>query len=175
MIIAILTAIAGIVWGLYRLQNSGVDLNAFNPFFWLRRKKWQNQLNTKPIYLIENPIETAALLIVAIAKMDGEITREQKNLIIQLFKDEFSTTTKAATELYTSASYSLKDVINITDEIRLILAPSKDAFKPNHIKALLDMLLKVASTESLPNNSQCALIAEIQKQLIANEEILKWN
>ncbi len=175
MIIAILTAITGIFWALYRLQNSGVDLNAFNPFFWLRRKRWQNQINTQPIHLIENPIEAAALLIVATAKLDGEITREQKNLIVQLFMDEFSTTEKVATDLYASASYALKDIVNIVDDVRLILAPSKSAFKPNHIEALLEMMLKVASTESLPNKTQSALIVEVKKQLTSNkEEKLTW-
>lgn len=175
MFIAILTAVAGIIWALYRLQNSGVDLNAFNPFFWFRRRKWQNQMNTKPIHLIENPMEAAALLLVATAKLDGEITREQKRFVIQLFITEFSTIEKVANELYATSSYLLKDIDNITPEVRLILEPCKAAFKPNHIATLIEMLHKVAGEESSPTVAQNELIIEVRKQLTpAKDNKLTW-
>lgn len=170
MFIAILTAIAGVIWALYRLHTSGVDLNAFNPFYWFRRRKWQNQINTKPIHLIENPIEAAALLLVATAKLDGEITREQKRFVIQLFTNEFSITEQVANELYATSSYMLKDVDNIVAEVRLILAPCKDAFKPNHIATLVEMLHKVAGEESSPTVAQDELILEVRKHLTTTKD-----
>jgi hypothetical protein len=165
MFLAILTAIAGIIWALYRLHSSGVDLNAFNPFYWFRRRKWQNQINTKPIHLIENPMEAAALLLVATAKLDGEITREQKRFVIQLFVTEFSITETVANELYATSSYLLKDVDKITPEVRLILEPCKAAFKPNHIATLIEMLHKVAGEENSPTVAQNELILEVRKHL----------
>lgn len=175
MVVAILTALAGVIWGLYRLHSSGVDLNAFNPFYWLRRRKWQNQMNTKPIHLLENPMEAAALLVVATAKLDGDITREQKRFIIQLFINEFSITETAANQLYTTSSYLLRDVDNIVGDVRLILEPCKAAFKPNHIATLIDMLHKVAGEESSPTVAQNELIIEVRKQLApANDEKFTW-
>ncbi len=166
MVLAILTALTALLWALYRLHTSGVDLNAFNPFYWFRRRKWQNQINTKPIHSIENPMEAAALLLVAIAKLDGEITREQKRFVIQLFIAEFSITEKAANDLYATSSYLLKDVDNILPEVRLILEPCKAAFKANHIATFIEMLHKVAGEESSPTVAQSELIVEVQKQLI---------
>jgi hypothetical protein len=165
MIIAILTALTGVLWALYRLHTSGVNLNAFNPFYWFRRRKWQNQINTKPIHAIENPMEAAALLLVATAKLDGEITREQKRFVLELFVTEFSLTETAANELYATSSYLLKDIDNILPEVRLILEPCKAAFKPNHIATLVEMLHKVASEESSPTVAQNELIVEVHKQL----------
>jgi hypothetical protein len=170
MVLAILTALTAILWALYRLHTSGVDLNAFNPFYWLRRRKWQNQINTKPIHLIENPMEAAALLVVATAKLDGEITRELKRFVIQLFINEFSVTEKVAGDLYATSSYLLKDVDNIVGEVRLILAPCKDAFKPNHIATLVEMLHKVAGEESSPTVAQNELILEVRKHLTPTKD-----
>jgi hypothetical protein len=170
MVIAILTALTAFVWALYRLHTSGFDLRALNPFHWLRRMKWQNQINTKSIHAIENPMEAAALLVVAIAKLDGEITREQRNFIIQLFVNEFSLTESAANDLYAVSSYLLKNVNNIIPEVRLILEPCKAAFKPNHIETLLEMLNKTASEENSPTVAQSELILAVRKQLIPGED-----
>lgn len=175
MIIAILTALTGVLWALYRLHTSGVNLNAFNPFYWFRRRKWMNQINTKPIHLIENPMEAAALLLVATAKLDGEITRELKRFVIQLFIDEFSLTEKVANDLYATSSYLLKDADNILPEVRLILEPCKAAFKPHHIATLIEMLHKVAGEESSPTVAQNELILEVRKHLeYKPENKLTW-
>lgn len=41
ILIGLITAIAGLVWALHSLQNAGVNLNGFNPFYWMRRRKWE--------------------------------------------------------------------------------------------------------------------------------------
>ena len=175
MVIAILTALTAFLWALYRLHTSGFGLKALNPFYLLRRLKWQDRANTKPVHLIENPMEAAALLLVATAKLDGEITREQRNLIIQLFITEFSLTEINANELYAASSYLLKDVGNILPEVRLILEPCKAAFKPNHIETLLEMLNKVASAENSPTVAQNELILEVRKHLAPTKsEKFNW-
>ena len=63
ILIGILTAIAGLVWALYRLQNSGVNLNSFNPFFWFRRRKWEKNLHGKQLHRLDKPIDVAAALV----------------------------------------------------------------------------------------------------------------
>ena len=37
-LIGFITALAGLIWALHSLQNAGVNLNAFNPFYWARRR-----------------------------------------------------------------------------------------------------------------------------------------
>jgi hypothetical protein len=120
-------------------------------------------------------MEAAALLLVATAKLDGEITREQKRFVTQLFITEFSVTEKVANDLYATSSYLLKDVDNIVGEVRLILEPCKDAFKPNHIATLVEMLHKVAGEESSPTVAQNELILEVRKHLTPTKnDKLTW-
>ena len=68
IIIAIVTAIAGLIWALIRLQNSGIDLNSFNPFYWARRRKWERQYTMKPIHNLQQPLDAAVVWLVGIAK-----------------------------------------------------------------------------------------------------------
>lgn len=85
IIIGVLTAIAGLVWALHSLQNSGVDLNSFNPFTWARRRKWEKLYGAKPLYNLVKPMEAAASLIVGTLAQEGIISSDQKMQVISLF------------------------------------------------------------------------------------------
>lgn len=175
ILIGLITAAAGLFWALNRLQNSGVNLNSFNPFFWARRRKWQNQLGTKPIHQLENPIDCASVLMVAIAKMDGDITREQKSEIITMFRDELGLSSDAAAESYGASSYMLQEVVNIVGEVKNILAPTKDQFERHQKESLLKMLKKIATTEGPTSKEQNAYITEVENQLeLTEEKSTKW-
>jgi len=165
IIIGLITAIGGVVWALYRLQNSGLDLNSFNPFYWARRRKWEKQLGTKPLHCLDKPIDAAAVLLISTAKIEGEITREQKAEIINLFVNEFNLDKNKAVELYSSSSYLLQDPINAVAEVKNILSPCKNMFNPEQTESLITMLKKIASLENEISNEQLNLIGAVEKEL----------
>ncbi|MGI9295395.1 MAG: TerB family tellurite resistance protein [Pseudomonadales bacterium] len=164
IIIGIITAIAGLIWALYRLQNSGVDLNSFNPFHWVRRRSWEKQLGNRPIHRLEKPIDAAGVLLVAVAKLDGEITREQKFEIVGLFEKEFKLKKSEALDLYALSSHLLQDVVNLVEEVKNILAPCRDQFKPGQVDSLLQMLNAVAKMECHCSEWQAKLIAAVENE-----------
>ena len=166
IIIGLITAIAGLIWALYRLQQSGVDLNSFNPFHWLRRKKWEAQVGTKPLHRLDNSMEAAAVLIVAMAELDGTVTRETKSSVLQLFIREFELSEKDAAEMYATASYLLKEAAYLPVEVKNILAPSKQQFQPNQTELLLGMLAQVSTTEGEANQTQTELLEAVRRELI---------
>ncbi len=165
ILLGLITTLAGLAWALYRLQNAGINLNSFNPFFWIRRRKWEQQLGTKPIHQLDNTIDAASVLMVTIAKMDGEITREQKTEIISLFENEFGLSHSDAIESYASSSYMLQDEVNIIAEVKNILEPNKTLFKPHQSESLLKMLNTLASNEGVQTKEQKDFIVEVVKQL----------
>ncbi|HEY7886433.1 MAG TPA: TerB family tellurite resistance protein [Cellvibrionaceae bacterium] len=166
IIIAILTAAAGLIWALYRLQNSGVDLNSFNPFYWMRRKKWQAEVGTKPLHRLQSPMEAAAVLVVAMIELDGVVTREAKAEIIKVFSHEFDISDKEAIELYAASSHLLKNSSYIPAEVKMILAPSKEKYQRSQQESLLKMLHQVSTIEGEANKTQLELIAAVNKQFI---------
>lgn len=175
IIIGIITAIAGLVWALHSLQNSGVNLNSFNPFHWVRRRNWEKQLGTKPMHRLDKPMDAACLLLVGIVKTEGEITREQKSDIIKLFQDEFNLDQSHSAELFSVSSHMLQDVIDLPAEVINILAPCKEQFKPEQTDSLLKMLAKVASIEHAITDMQSKVITAVEGELRVNAvETGKW-
>lgn len=165
ILIGLLTAIGGVIWALYRLQNAGVDLNSFNPFYWLRRRKWQKQLGTKPIHRLDRPLDAAALLVVAIAKSEGEISREQKSQIIDIFVGEFKLPQSKAAELFSASAFMLRDVMNIAGEVRHILMPCQNAFTREQSDSLLQMMNRVAALEGDISDEQHRIISAVAQEL----------
>lgn len=164
IIIAVITAIAGLIWALNSLQNAGVDLNAFNPFTWARRRKWEKKLGVKPMHALRDSMEAAALLVVAMAKEDGEITRDTKMEILQLFEQELGITRKRSLELFSSSTYMLRDVLDMSAEVRHVLAPSKDDYQNSHIEKLLKMMQQVAGFEGEVSQGQADIIDAVKKE-----------
>ena len=165
VLIGLLTAIGGLIWALYRLHNSGVNLNSFNPFYWVRRKQWEKQLGTRPLHRLTKPMEAAAVLVVAIAKMEGEITREQKAEVIGLFEREFKLSASAAGELYSISCHLLRETVNYSGEIKNILAPCKARFNSERRESLMEMLKRIAEVDSLPSKNQMEFIDAVDTAL----------
>lgn len=174
IVIAFLTALGGLVWALYRLQNSGLDLNAFNPFYWLHRRRWQQKLGTKPLHRLDNSMEVAALLLVAIAKAEGDLTREQKRHILALFQSEFKLTESDAQDLYVASCHLLKDAGDMVHEVPHILAPSIASFTTAQKASLLQLSNAIASGEGPATDAQIALCNAIEAELYPVAHTHDW-
>ena len=174
IIIGFLTALAGLIWALYRLQSAGLDLNSFNPFYWLRRRRWQKQYGAKPLHSLTNPMDAAAALMVATAQLDGDLTREHKQLVLELFTRELKLSDTQAQELYVASCHLLKDSSNVQQEVKHILAPSAKAFTPAQTQSLLSMLAKIASFDGHANNAQQELLQQVENCLCESPEQSQW-
>lgn len=175
IIIGVITAAAGLIWALYRLQSSGVDLNSFNPFFWARRRRWEKQVGTKPLHRIENPMEATAVLVVAMAQLEGIVSREHKKEIVGLFVDEFGIREKTAVEYCASSSYLLKEVLSISGEVKNILNPTKAQFESRHKESLISMMAAVSQSESVATKEQLELLGAVKRELsLVEQQAKKW-
>ena len=163
ILIGMITAIAGLVWALNSLQNSGVNLNSFNPFLWARRKKWEKQLGVKPIHGLTESMEVAALLVLAVAKEHGDITRETKLEILSMFERDFSVKRSKAIDMYSSSIYYIQDTPNIPAEVRNILKPSIENFSIIQKNKLLEMLNVVSKLED-ETPEQRAIIQAVEDE-----------
>ena len=57
-LIALLGAIAGLIWAINSLEKAGLSLN---PFTWWRRFQWRQKHGVKPLYNLRDPAEVAAV------------------------------------------------------------------------------------------------------------------
>ncbi len=174
ILIGIITAIAGLIWALHSLQNAGVNLNAFNPFTWARRRKWEKQLGTKPMHALTQSIDAAALLVVAVAKEHGEITRETKLEILSMFENEFGVNKKKSIEMYSSSLYLLQGTLNMAEEVRHVLKPSKEQFTETQVNKLLGMLNATMKIEDVTSGQQSIIDAVANEFKTAKESPKNW-
>ncbi len=175
ILIGLITAVGGMLWALYRLQQAGVNLNDLNPFHWFRRRGWQQRIKAKPLHCLDSPMEAAACLLVGMAKLEGEVSREQKQDIIALFESEFNIDAKAAQDLFAGASYMLNDVLDITEEVNKMLAPCKERFNHETTQSLLQMLHSVAGLDHAISDDQRLLIETVDQALArADDKVSRW-
>ncbi|WMS87593.1 TerB family tellurite resistance protein [Pleionea litopenaei] len=175
IIIGVITAIAGLLWALNRLNESGFNLNSLNPFLWARRRKWEKAHGTKPIHRLENSLEAAALLVSGMALIDGAVSRETKELVIDLFQKEFGISEQQSLDLYNVSSHLLKDTDNLSAEVKMILAPSINTFSESNQQQLMSMLNEVAKVEGGISNNQKNLLEAIAKQFNRIQSQPTWH
>lgn len=175
IILAFLAAVSGLVWALWRLQQSGVDLNSFNPFYWMRRRAWAQQVGVKPRHQLDKPMEAATAIIVGAVKTEGEISRELKQSLIATFEKEFRLSPQDAQDLFSATAFMLQDVSDMSAEVRLILSPCLDKFSKEQKQSVLDILHQACMMDGPINTEQQAIIDATKKTfLVSNEEPNQW-
>ena len=162
IVIGVLTALAGLIWAIVALQRAGIDLNALNPFLWHRRALWKKKHGEKPIYTLGSPMEVAALMLLGIAKCEGEISAQQKKAIIGIFENEFHLSRDEAADLMLASAHLLRNEIYLVDHLDRILAKSVADFSAGQSASLLQLMQKVAGIEGPVNAEQGKLIQALE-------------
>lgn len=176
IIIAIISAAAGLIWAINSLQQSGFRLSSLNPFYWHRRTKWRKQYAENPLYSLENPMDVAAALFLGIAKLEGEVSREQKSEILNIFNNKFSLNDKDAQDLFSATSFLLQPETNFVANIDKILENSKDKFLPQQVESTLQLLNQIATLDGEMTDLQNKVINSVRKILAAeNSNAQSWN
>lgn len=160
VILGFLGTIVTILWLLHRLAEMGIDLAGLNPFLWKRRRDWRKKYDGSPILKIKSPLEATALLIVATAKADGDMSSEEKQEILSLFQSEFQMTEQEAIELMISSSHLLGNGDEVRNKLPAVLAPSIDNFTSAQAASAIALIKRISSLGTSASKLQVDLIAE---------------
>jgi uncharacterized tellurite resistance protein B-like protein len=175
IVLALLGTIVTILVLLSRLANAGIDLGGLNPFLWNRRRKWRKKHDGNPIFRIEEPLDATAILMVAIAKSDGDMTREDKTHLLNIFENKFNLSKKEAAGLLISSSYLLADGTELNKSIPKFLAPSKTAFTETQSESALALITEVANnTDTMHPNAQEMLRIITQELSLGQADETTW-
>lgn len=165
IVIAAVTALAGLLWALNSLQRSGFSFSSLNPFLAWRRWQWRQAHGGRPIYKLERPMEVAAVLLLGVAKADGDITSDQKRELQAMFQSEFDISRDEAADLLLASSYLIRDEIYIVDHLDKILERSARRFDPAAVGSLLGMMRRIAALDGSVNAEQQKLIEATERYL----------
>ena len=158
VVIGILTALAGLIWALVALQRAGINLNSFNPFLWHRRRQWQKLYAEKPLYTLDKPLDVTAMLLLGVAKCEGEISAEQKAALLDIFQREFHLGPDEAADLLLASAHLIRNEIYLVDNLDKILQSSNERFTDAQIASLTALMQRVARLEGAPNQEQERLV-----------------
>lgn len=173
IILGLLGTIVTILILFKRLQDAGIDIGWLNPFSWARRRAFRKQYQMHPAYCLESTMDVAALLMLAVAKVDGDISKEQKSKLLDLFQSTFSLTDKQASSLLISSAHIYGNGQDVLANPSKVLARTMDAFSPEQVNSLFDLLEQVSIAEGNPSNQQQALIKQIKK-IMPNHNVAQW-
>ena len=165
IVLAVLGAIVTILILLRRLDDAGIDFRGLNPFWWYRRRKWQQQYNADPGFCIDSPMEATAGLMYVAAKCSGDISSQQKRCILSLFQGEFHLGEREATELLASCSYLIPDEDKVKDQLKKFLEPSIEQFTGEQRESALSLVNQVIACEQQVAGKQQEFVSALASQL----------
>ena len=167
IVLGLLTTIITI---LYLLDRLGIDLGGLNPFYLRRRRAWAAKYEGDPIYSVEDPMHVAALLIVGVAKLGGDLSAEQKRVVLDKFQSSFSMDSRAASDLLGSAAHLLGAPQVIDTQLNGIAEKNKDRFSKDQAESMIQMLVEVASADGELTAKQSEYVANIRSLFGPSEE-----
>ncbi len=143
---------------LVALQRAGFSISSLDPFAWYRRIQSSKKYGTKPLYNLRTPIEVAAVLLLGVAKCEGEISAEQKKELIAIFEKDFSQTPDEAADLLLASSHMIRNEVYLLDSLPKVLEQSASAFTDALIQSLLSLMRRVGALEGATHQEQQKLI-----------------
>lgn len=176
VLLAVLGTVVTILVLLVRLTDAGIDLGWLNPYLWYRKWKWRRKIAGDPVYSLNSPMDVTALLMVAVAKCNGDMSVQQKNLILGLFEQEFHLTPREASALLNSSAFLLKDGEAVRANLAKVLAPGRERFTREQAESAKKLVARVGSCEGRPSEIQGEFIEAVWKHLSKSlPQETKWN
>lgn len=140
IILGVLGTIVTILVLFKRLSDAGIDIGWLNPFSWRRRRAWRKQYEGNPIFFLNEPLEVAAILATTVAKIDGEMSKEEKAILLSLFQSEFGKTEKEASDLLLSSIYIFGDGLDAISKPEKIMRKSLEKFSSEQASSVMSLL-----------------------------------
>lgn len=158
---------------LNRLQEGGIDIGWLNPFAWKRRRDFRKKYQAHPAYSLSDPMDVAALFMLAVAKADGEITKQQKDALLNMFESEFKLSSSEANALLGSSSHILGNGKDVQENPKKVISKSIDAFTPEQLESMQQLLQSIAAVDGEATANQTQLIHKISAVLPVQQHS-KW-
>ncbi len=142
-----------------RLADAGIDLGGLNPFLWKRRRAWRQRFEANPLFSLEDPKEVAAVLAVGTAKVDGDMSAEQKQVLLSAFARTFRMDAESSADLLVSSAHLVGDGQILRQQVSDVVARTKHQFTKSQVDSTLSLLGEIAAVEG---------VTARQRELITN-------
>ncbi len=174
ILLALLGTVVTLLVLLHRLAEIGVDLGGFNPFLRRRRRAWRQKYEANPIFALEDPLDIAAVLVVGVARVDGDMTSDEKAAVLREFENTLGLEPDGAAQLARSASHLIGDGNVLDTQLDDVLRGRQETFSDNQVESLLEMMQRVANEGNGETASQRRLMDNVRRLLTAPKPASDW-
>jgi hypothetical protein len=165
ILLGMLTSVVTILWILYRLAEMGITLGGLNPWAWRRRRAWRQKYEADPLFSLVEPLDVTALLAVATAKADGDMSAAERQALLAEFEKTFAMNARKASELLTASVHLLGDGAALRDKLEELLARCGERFSDAQRESALELLDRVAGAGGRASAQQLELVARVRAAL----------
>ncbi len=170
IILGLLGTIVTILILLNRLADAGIDLGGLNPFLWHRRRKWKKMCEGNPLFTIASPMDATAILMVAAVKADGDMTKEDKSNLLNMFETDFKLSKKDAAALLVSSVYLLGDGTELRRKVPKFLEPSRNSFSEEQALSAITLVSRAAGVPEQRHENATELLKQVEMLLAPKQE-----
>lgn len=110
-------------------------------------------------------MEVASLLVVGAAKLDGDLTVEQKSSLLSQFESRFSLSHKEASELLAASSHLLGGPQIIDTQLKGLIQRHRETFTDEQVGSVVEMITNVVGDDGASTESQRRFLIEVQSGL----------
>lgn len=178
-ILGIITSILVILFYLSMIQRNGMNfrwIGWLNPFSWQRRRAWRKANQVDPVYALKSPMEATACLMYAMARTSGDVTREQKTAMTDIFKNEFHMPEREAAEMLSACSFLVVSDHHVTQNLQKFFAPNIEKFSAEQKQSAIDLTERVGLAEGAMTPQQQDFLAQLREFLFPPpEKAKKWS
>lgn len=161
IVLGLLGTLVTILWLLHRLAEMGIDLGGLNPWAWRRRRQWRGRSQGNPIYALESPMEVTALLMTAAAKLDGDMSGDEKRTLLALFRETFHLSESEASDLLAACVHLFGKGEEIRDNLTAVVRPSLERFSPEQAESALELVERITRVDGTPSQRQQDLLEQL--------------
>ncbi|MEM1395966.1 MAG: TerB family tellurite resistance protein [Pseudomonadota bacterium] len=168
IILGLLSLIVAGLWAANRFlgaARSAGDAATDLKSLW-RSGQWSRQVSKRLVENINDPRESAAVLLYQVASYDGAVTERQIERITSLMQEAFAINKTQADELYSFGRFAVGEVGDAGNALRKLLEPVIASCTAQERRELVDMIRAVAETEGSISDVQKRLIADVERRLL---------
>ena len=107
--------------------------------------------------------------MVAAVKADGDMTKEDKGNLLNIFETEFHLSPKNAADLLVSSVHLLGDGKELRQKIHKFLEPSKDSFSEEQAQSAITLVSRAAGVPEERHENATALLEEVELLLMPKQ------
>jgi len=150
-----------------RLSDAGIDIGWLNPFSWHRRRAWRKKYEGSPVFALGDPLEVAAMLATTVAKIDGDISKEEKAILLSLFQSEFGKSEKEASDLLMSSIYIFGDGQEAIGKPEKVMKRSLEKFSEDQARSVMTLLTAVKNLDATNAVEKDKFVAKVDSVFLS--------